>query len=375
MNLLFICNTNMQLINAIQIKTVLKPEDDADIIISDHSIGFEVVSDRLRELNIFKKVLYVETHEFDQNQSIFEDVRDIFSLCFGSAKKYRNLIWDNIPDYDELYFYNYDFLAQVIFNEMISRGNTTKVYRYEETLTSYQNLFKSINGQNNPGLRTKLYIKYCDIWNKNFLNSDKCLTGDFVYFPELYRGYVPSSYSVMQLPMLSRERLELINILNNIYNYNPTSNWIEQKYIYLASSFDVDGYDVQEQNLVLELGEIVGQENLIVKTHPRDRRTIYEDAGIAVNRYSAVPWELVLLNQDFSSHIFVSLNSGSMITGPAVMGDDYKGFYLYPMLNTNKLDVDVISMIDGVDKILSQLHRIGKVKRCVKISDFDEILH
>ena len=52
--------TYYQLITAIQIKNKLFPEADADIVISDHSAGYEKAAEKVRESGIFDNV-YTES--------------------------------------------------------------------------------------------------------------------------------------------------------------------------------------------------------------------------------------------------------------------------------------------------------------------------
>ena len=61
---LIICDTYAQLIEAIQMKITLFKDDIVDIRISDHSVGAEMVSDRLQKLNIFNNVYFVKTKKF-----------------------------------------------------------------------------------------------------------------------------------------------------------------------------------------------------------------------------------------------------------------------------------------------------------------------
>lgn len=61
MRALFICLTDYQILNAINIKVHLMKDDDADILIVNNKEGHIALAERLEKTNIFKNVyLYTE---------------------------------------------------------------------------------------------------------------------------------------------------------------------------------------------------------------------------------------------------------------------------------------------------------------------------
>ena len=97
---LIICDTYSQLIEAIQMKITLFKDDIVDIRISDHSVGAEMVSDRLQKLNIFNNVYFVKTKKFIYERTKLESLVDVLKYNFGSIPKVQ------IKLYDEIIYYN-----------------------------------------------------------------------------------------------------------------------------------------------------------------------------------------------------------------------------------------------------------------------------
>lgn len=65
-----------------------------------------------------------------------------------------------------------------------------------------------------------------------------------------------------------------------------------------------------------------------VKTHPRDSRTIYKDHGFNVDVNSSIPWEAIQLSGDFSDKVFLTINSGSVLSGSTMSEKPVKTFYM-----------------------------------------------
>lgn len=85
--------------------------------------------------------------------------------------------------------------------------------------------------------------------------------------------------------------------------------------------------------MVCKVADLVGKDNLLVKTHPRDKRTIYSDNGFKVDKNSNIPWEAIQLSKDFSDKVFLTVNSSSVLAGSFMSEKTVKTFYLYKLCN------------------------------------------
>ena len=82
-----------------------------------------------------------------------------------------------------------------------------------------------------------------------------------------------------------------------------------------------------------EIASIIGKENMMIKTHPRDTRTIYADNGYKVDINSDVPWEAIQLAGDFSDHVFLSTTSCSVLAGSLMSIKPISTIYLFKLCN------------------------------------------
>ena len=147
----------------------------------------------------------------------------------------------------------------------------------------------------------------------------------YCYYPILYRGnLVP-----VQIPRISVEA-KITGILRNIFK--PDNTIYTKKYIFFTSVYDFEGGNpIGEYELVCKVAKLVGIDNLLVKTHPRDSRTIYKDHGFNVDVNSSIPWEAIQLSGDFSDKVFLTINSGSVLSGSTMSEKPVKTFYMYKL--------------------------------------------
>lgn len=361
-NTLMFCNTYMQIINAIQLKQSIIKNEQVDIIMSDHSREAKSVACGLEKTGLFRRVIYVETKYTFFNQNFMEDIKDIFSIIFMQGKKYTSLLWQDDFCYNTLLFFNADLLVYSVYEKLSKKGIDTTCIRFEEGISSYQQMIQMPRGRRIEVLEmTKRLFR-----SKSLFESTH---EAFCYFPDLFPD---KRWKVHRIPSLNRKDRDLIRNLNTIFSYVPEKDEFSQKYIYFASSSDVDGFSVGETELVLQIADKVGKENLLIKMHPRDARTVYEDVGLAVSRSSDIPWELIQLTHDFSNHVFISLLSSSIVTASAILQDEIESYFLFPMITGRSSRYDEY-IEKTLQPLITNLHDIGLCRRLKCIKDIDRM--
>lgn len=318
---LFVCNTYMQLITAIQIKRTLFLEEKADLLLSDHSVGANKRAEQLGKIGLFDKVKFVQTRYSKFKQGKIKDIQDVITLSLGWNDQYTRKL-DNVI-YTRIFFFNYDFLVYAAFEKSVRAGYMPQLCRMEEGIFSYKHMIRSEMDENIK--RLSLIHKARKILGKPCL--DENIHDYYVFFKE----YFPvTKENVHETPKMSRNDGKLIDMLNAVFDYNPSDDEYP-KYVFFGSSRDIDGYKTDETEIVLKLAGILGKDNMLVKMHPRDSRTLYESADIKVSRRSDIPWEIIQLNHDFQGKVFITISSGSFVNSCAVTGDQITAYILYPM--------------------------------------------
>ena len=122
---LIICDTLFQIIVAIQMKITLFQNDTVDLWISDHSIGVDSVTERLRKQKLFESITYIKTKDLIYLKNRFKKL--VNTLQFGLGKKQIT----QTNNYNEIIFYSTSEIIYCISNIYRKRKfNTTKSYEY-----------------------------------------------------------------------------------------------------------------------------------------------------------------------------------------------------------------------------------------------------
>lgn len=316
MKRLILCNTYYQLVLAVQLRETLFQKDDVSVIISDHSFNANKVAENLKKTNFFKDIYYKETKwlkEYDKLK---------FILDFFKLKKVA-LFNDIIKEkYDEVVFYNNCVSTDLLFQSLYECNRSIQVSRFEEGILSYKipmivsgktkitEMYNVIARQ--PRLMQKLKMFYC-------------------FQPDFYKG----NLSPVKVPPIASNG-KVKDILLKIFDVNLGENSYKEKYIFFTSVYDFEGGEpIGEYELVCKVADLVGKENLLIKTHPRDTRTIYEDSGFTVDKNSDIPWEAIQLSKDFSDKVFLTATSGSVLAGSFMSENPPKTFFMHKCCNVS----------------------------------------
>lgn len=360
-NVLFLCNTYMQLITAIQIKQKMLENVNADIILSDHSQNAEKVEKNLGNTKLFRRVRLIKTKYIMFEQNVFEDVKDTIALILGRNKKYKDSLWSEMGTYDAIFYYNVDFYTYFAYDSSVENGLEPKCIRYEEGIASYPAM-KEIQ----EGNRLKIYRKFRKMQGKKDVFDE---TKDFFcFYPDLFP--TASEENCHKIPFIERKDKKTIALLNIVFGYAPIC--CNKRYIFFTTSADIDGKNIREDEIVNQVAEVIGKENMIIKVHPRDSRKIYRNMGFEIWENSEIPWEIIQVNNDFSEKVFISLSSGSILNFSAMLNEDNKAYYLFPCVKGRNNQFD--DYCEELKKILKKLQTLGYCQNHKAISELKEII-
>lgn len=324
-------------------KLTLFNNDTVDIWLSDHSLGANSVAENIDKLKLFNNVQFINTKQKAYSQNLLEDIFDVIKSNFGQ------IIFKETPLYDEVIFYGLDLLIISIADFYDSINYKTTWSRFEEGIFSYDTDFSY-------GQRVKISNKIRKITGRPII--DNLIKNYYCFYPEL-KG-VNLKWNLIKIPGIYTTRTTLCKLLKNIYECTEIN--ILQKYIFFASSSDIDGASYGETELVLKIAEKIGYENILIKMHPRDSRKIYEKLGIAVMRQSSIPWEVIYLVSDFSDKIMLTVNSGAFISIGALDNASFKGVFLFNMVKTEEQ-----TFKDRAQNIENMIYKLHNIELCKNI--------
>ena len=347
---LAIINTHSQLIIAIRFRQSLWKDKIVDVLATDQSSGLKEASERVKALNIFDDVFFVE------NKSICAPGESINDFI-----KKSKIVFNGVDEilagsvYNEIVYYNADVYTYGIFATIIKKNPDLVCNRYEEGILSYEDSVYLHNS------RLKHVDNLRKILGKKRLED--ATRGFYCCEPKLYNGVLEA----IKIPSLS-DMTEMTKMLGYIYNVDLDQLKIREKYIFFASVYDFEGGEpVGELDLILKIADIVGKENLIVKKHPRDERTVFEEKGIPVYKKSSVPWEAIQFNGAFNDKVFLTINSSAVLSGYTMANSTAKTYFMYKLCDYSG-NTSCISTVDSIEKTLSS-QEMKEVLKTVKIAN------
>lgn len=330
------------------------------LMISDHSRNADKIYEKLSELLVFDEIHYIKTKELITDRNCIDKIQDCIYICFMKKNRYSYILSD-ISDkfFNELICYNYGVDIYGLYAELYNSNKDIKISLYEEGILSY-------------GVTASMNYKKKIIKIIRHMLCKKDITEAFstfyCFYPELYKG----SLSVHAVPQIKLNS-ECSDILSRLFNVSSERLTYQEKYIFFTSVYDFEGGSpIGEYEVACAIRKIVGENNLLIKTHPRDIRTIYEVNGFKVDKNSSLPWEVIQLSKDFSNYIFLTVSSGSVLAGSLMSTNPVDTFYLYKCcdltgnLLAQKTANDIYNLLSS-EKMKKIFKNVKIVERLVEI--------
>lgn len=342
MKVLIVSNTYYQLIMAIQLRLTLFCNADVDLWLSDQSVGAEKVAERLAEKHIFSEVCFKErkkTHSTLNSHKKTDSIKYALKYNFGKA------VMETTETYDEIIFYNLEMPLYAIADYYEQQKHKCQWSKYEEGILSYENDFVIGSKLGRLSLTEKIRSVTMRPRITKLVKKYYCM------FPEFKKAH-REDWELVRIPPTSQTEHELCKILNYIFQYEAEK--ISQKYIFFASSLDIDGCPTGEAELILKIAQRVGKDNIIVKLHPRDTRSIYQENGITIMKNSFVPWEVMHMNLMEEEKVLLTATSGAFLGSSAMLDSTMPAIYLYPCLKCG--EERFVKIRQGIQDKLHLLH-------------------
>jgi hypothetical protein len=320
--ILMIATTYYQLIMAVQMNDTIFKDDEITLLLLDRSQHAEQICERLRENKIFAEVHHIKEKRIMQRGPL-EHYKDCFQAVFCKSNWYAYYL-DGIKDlrFDAVMYYSHESSMYWLYCILYEYNKDIEVSLFEEGIMSYDVWL-------GEGLRKKLTALRHALGKKAVQDAfDKF----YCLYPSVYNG----TLKPVQVPKITRGS-RCADILRVIFDVDGSTLAYPEKYIFFAGMSDLEGGEpVGEYQLACKIAELVGKDNLLVKTHPRDPRKIYEENGFHVDN-SAVPWEVMELTRDFSDKILMTLTSTTVLSGYLLTDTAAeRGYYLFLLCDTSK---------------------------------------
>ncbi|MBQ9872356.1 MAG: hypothetical protein IJM27_10570 [Eubacterium sp.] len=320
MDAMYICTTPFQVMSAISL--VVDREEKADLYIDPQFEGAAEMAERIRQRKIFdtvkvldkvKAIRYVRGAD-----STLQRYRRIFALYHQIDVVAGEIL---IPDrsYTAMYATHNVFIANLVMVYFSKFEIKTRIYFFDDGEGSYDNrdIFKISRGDQ---LSKRIILK-----GKRMYKPRRY----YMYSPHLFSNMHPTNVTpVYSLPNFNKHP-EVKEHLAAVFEITEEKG-IKEPVIILDALKEVVLSPSDDEKIVKlydRLQEEFGADRVIVKRHPRDKRT-YENP-IKEYAYKNMPFECICLASDPGKMTLITLLSTSTIMPKLLMDEEPRIVLLY----------------------------------------------
>lgn len=316
MNVLFFCRTPYNVFTATQIALQMHKQDTVDIMLFNSFPNFEKVKENLEKIELFNKIYICN------RKKIYQSKKNIIRKLLGKFFIYKKGIEMTIKyPFKETYdiFYT-SIIGDFIENRLIKKNKRKAkkqhiqpvTYLFEEGIGSYMKFIGNFYSQPTTFFK-KIKGKLRDIKIHKIKVSKF-----FVFSPELLEWDPP--FPIVQIEKISKNDEKFIKIVNTIFNYNDIKDHYDKKILFFEECYFSDGVAINDMDVIDDLINIVGKENIFIKIHPRNKFNRFKEIGIQTNENTEVPWEVIALNINLEDKILITITSGAVLNILTILG-------------------------------------------------------
>lgn len=325
---LYICNSVYQLLVCLWIKHRVNPQIPGDLIVSNHMNNGRELAEQARAENCFGQVYFVESFDYARYRTPSSRMTRYEEELF--PQRVLSRFWDGRDAYSTVYLANPDRFSQLLFNALSRRNPALQAVLYEDGMLTYSPIFQSDVESSRielVSLPKKLVYRHlfrrkalCDHFRELLLFHPKDL------------GWQPA-FSVTELEKINCQDAAFREMCNRIFQYSP-SDVYDRKYLFMEESFAAEGVPINDVQLLNQLAQRVGKENIMVKIHPRNPVNRFAADGFKTNQNTSIPWELIVMNLgDISDMTLITVASSSVLNPMMIFGKKVKAYSLYHLVD------------------------------------------
>ncbi|WP_027396840.1 hypothetical protein [Anaerovibrio lipolyticus] len=375
---LFVCDTEFQLLNAINIKYHLLKDDTADILVHNRHPEDKDLIDRIKGTNQFRNIYsFIDelqgVHQYirdlqnnEQRMGIFEALQNSSKLCYDNM---RQKFWG----------------SEEILSQRIKGFDQIKTIAYDEVFaftngTVYRSLISHLKNQP-EGCKFNLLDEGAGSYLRMDIDEIEADTA-YLYEPNnaIYREAIKST---VKIPKINHDETAFIDTINAVFKasdlpHTEINNAIimcdqgfQKMPPYLSNAGKLrktifaNSYKKHIKNSVLYDEEIrlfkkviggMPKREAYIKFHPRHATTMlgeYHDVNVKVLAEKNLPFELISANYRIKNTLFITPFSSSVIMHHAVLGNENDGnkyILLHHLMMPQNINPALTTLYDKLTK-------------------------
>ena len=325
---LFYAFTPFEVISSIAIKINHFQEYEADIVLDDSILMRDTIRNNSGLGKVFNLSLFCNRSDFfhKHNNRINHEINRIkatidplfISRSIKGLTQYK---------YDYFVTTEVDYVSESIYSMILKNNSLLEVCLMDEGYSSYTYYFRERYA---PRYKNNIIKKFFfdlggKISGRQFIA--KRVKTLYLYEPKL-QCWDQCPYEVKKIFV---NKKNIIKEINEVFGYDGSvDKEYDRKYIYFEESFFWGVRNNNDMQLIDLIASNVGEDNIIVKLHPRNLINRFVNKGFKTNKGTGIPWELIAINlDDTCDKCFISFSSGAVLNYRFIVDKSFKTILLY----------------------------------------------
>lgn len=328
---LYICNSVYQILVAMWIKRDKNRQVPGDLIVSNHLNNGSVLAERIAAEGLFRKVHYVESFDYARYRTPFSTKERYREELI--PQKVLSAYWDHADTYSRVYMANPDRFSQLAFNALSRKNRTLQAVLFEDGMLTYSPMFRKDVETSHIELDQPLKrFAYRFVFRRRAICDH---VSEILLFHPKDLDWEPW-FPVTELSKIDCGDEQFRMMCNRVFGYDDSVDHYDRKYLFMEESFAAEGVPINDVQLLTQLAQRVGKENIMVKIHPRNPVNRFAAEGFKTNQNTSIPWELIVMNLgDISDMTLVTVASSSVLNPMMIFGKKVRAYSLYNLVDKN----------------------------------------
>lgn len=336
----FIAWTPLHVINILNTKLTYYADTDADLYIYNEFKGSRQVYENCLKENIFKNIYLVDYKKMGNKiisrMNVLLNINQMVTL----NKKL---------EYDIIFTQGGNYFLKILYGQTKKNNPNVKLKYIEDGLATYLNVAL---------LNTSILKKRI----MNIINPHSMFLADitdyYLYEPKLTN--INQSFHLNRLPVIKKNSA-LYNQLKRIFGLTTKEKNMSNTLLFLDQPLEKDGYEVNEDKIIIFLKKYASNKQFLVKLHPRTSTERYEAETKLLK--TDLPLELCFLAYDLRNTLIVSCLSTASFTPRMMFGLENEVILLSEMVRSDRdfstKDKRTQEVLTGVSDFYERYHSAG----------------
>lgn len=291
--------------------------DEVDLIVTDKTPSMEELYKSGRLKPYFHQVFFANGRKI---KNPYKSAPVTFYESFIHNGTTDAIIDAPLPRYDKMYFASPgtpDEIVKEIAKTLIKKNKKLTFHRYEDGFASYTK--KPVHVINTPSG----VAMYKALWHYDIYEMEREI---LLFQPEMAEKNV--DFEKIQIPQTPERIQKITETAKDIFRFEAKVPG--QSVIFLGQGTENGSQNPETyQRLILRLRDIAGEENFIIKPHPRG---VHDDFHGELPVYEdSCPFELAIASGAMEEKTLISFYSTACVSGKLLFHSKCRIIFLYPL--------------------------------------------